>query len=398
MDDSNKNNTNADDEPPSSKRASPSLNNPDEDDEGGRKSPVTGSNLPTDDDNGAEAPGDDEGDPERQTISNGKSKTGSVTSSPSNNNNSSESNNNLERSSSSRSLGEGSTHSGEMEICSDAEESNQSMEPLQLISLSRLAAASKAAQDDNENSEGALNLVDHHGDSHSHGHSIDHHRVTEHLRQSLLTRDRRFMMGDDDRDDRDEIMSNGGAPDYDDDDDDDQNYSMSIQPEVSLRESDESYSVHSNDRRSHHSSPHSALEIKHVPNLLNPSAFAGLPIGGNPGGMSLTPFNTANALHNLQALKNFNKLRPLIPKAHQQHGNAAAVAAAAAATQFQSMSEDILKRIMTSREPSYHLGGVPSGTGNSCTAPLSTKLGGGGSSSSSSSVLSHPFDLSYGDR
>jgi len=165
--------------------------------------------------------------------------------------------------------------------------------------------------------------------------------------------------------------------DDDDDDDDDEHFSLSIQPEVSLRESDESYSLH--DRR---------LQQFKEAGLMN-SYGGGMPFLGNSS-MSITPTASNNSpgwsissaasqlsLQQQMTLKHLSKLaRPMqMPKAHHQSGQSSPLSGGAS---FGGINEGILMRMM--REP------LQSGSPNSMK-PL-------GSSSSSQGGF---FDNTHGD-
>lgn len=153
------------------------------------------------------------------------------------------------------------------------------------------------------------------------------------------------------------IVENEMEEDYDDNDDDD-SYSMSIQPEVSIRESDESFSLV--DRQN--SNPFKPLSFGNSMNLSlwgNPS----MSITQMPSGMS-SPLSQASSPLSFQPQMSFKQLSKIsrtgvIPKAHQLSGQGSPHSG----TTMTGINDGILMRMM--REP------LQTGTGKIAGSPNS---------------------------
>ncbi|XP_035708983.1 broad-complex core protein isoforms 1/2/3/4/5 isoform X2 [Folsomia candida] len=174
----------------------------------------------------------------------------------------------------------------------------------------------------------ALNL--HIGRYHNHNHDTESLDMDQDSRPLGDEREGRMSIHDGDMDDE-----------YDDDDD---SFSMSIQPEVSLRESDESFTI--SDRR--HSFSHKPTSFSNSFNLslMGNSALSVTPtVGGNLSGGGLSVPSSPLSLQQQLTLKHLSKLaRPMIPKAHQLPGQGSPQSGGVSA-----INEGILMRMM--REP-----------------------------------------------
>jgi hypothetical protein len=129
------------------------------------------------------------------------------------------------------------------------------------------------------------------------------------------------------------------------DDDEDEHFSLSIQPEVSLRESDESFSLDRHDRRLHHATNFANSFGGNHP-LLGSSSMSITPTA--PNSSSGWSISSQLSLQQQMTLKHLSKLaRPMMPKSH--HGQQSGQSSPHSGGSFGGINEGILMRMM--REP-----------------------------------------------